>query len=179
VTIPDELHRALALAASGKMAVHFSSKTDQHATPQDFFDRLNARYGPFELDVCADASNTKCSLFFSEGGLEKPWLGESGRRIWMNPPYGREIGRWVAKASEVGATGGIVCCLLPARTDTVWWHTNVMPVIQGARRGEVLFVRGRLTFGNATASAPFPSAVVVFGISGTERWHVGAIEARL
>lgn len=70
--------------------VHFSSATDQWATPQDFFDRLNRAFG-FELDVCADDGNAKCPRFFTkeQDGLAQEWTG----RCWMNPPYGREIGR--------------------------------------------------------------------------------------
>jgi hypothetical protein len=70
----------------------------------------------------------------------------------MNPPYGRDIGKWMKKASESDAT---VVCLVPARTDTKWWHDYAM-------KGEITFIRGRLKFGNAVNSAPFPSAVVVF-----------------
>lgn len=74
----------------------------------------------------------------------------------MNPPYGRGIGEWVQKAYESWAlNGATVVCLLPARTDTRWWHDYCM-------LGAITFVRGRLRFGNAVASAPFPSAVVVF-----------------
>ena len=70
----------------------------------------------------------------------------------MNPPYGREIGRWMKKASEASAT---VVCLVPARTDTAWWHDYAM-------QGEIEFLRGRLKFGDSKNSAPFPSAIVVF-----------------
>jgi len=74
---------------------------------------------------------------------------------WMNPPYGREIGLWMKKAWESSLSGATVVCLVPARTDTKWWHDYAM-------KGEIEFIRGRLKFGNATNSAPFPSAVVVY-----------------
>lgn len=74
----------------------------------------------------------------------------------MNPPYGREIGLWMRKAYEESLKGCIVVCLVPSRTDTAWWHDYV----QG--KAEVRFVRGRLKFGNAKNSAPFPSAVVIY-----------------
>lgn len=136
-------------------AVHFSSKTDLHGTPQDYFDSVNAEFGPFELDVCADAINAKCSRFFTseQDGLKQEWKG----LVWMNPPYGRGIGRWVKKAFESAVDGTVVACLLPARTDTAWWHDYAM-------RGLVRFIRGRLKFGVAVNSAPFPSALVVFGL---------------
>jgi phage N-6-adenine-methyltransferase len=134
------------------LAVHFSSKTDLWATPQDLYDKYHARY-LFELDVCATAENAKCSRYFTieDDGLAQEWRG----RCWMNPPYGREIGAWMAKAWSSAAAGALVVCLVPARTDTAWWHDYAI-------KGEVEFLRGRLKFGGHKNSAPFPSAVVVF-----------------
>lgn len=134
------------------MDVHFSSKTDLWATPMDFFCKYDDLYG-FELDVCADDDNAKCKKYFTkrDDGLSKEWSGV----CWMNPPYGREIGLWMRKAYESSLCGATVVCLVPARTDTAWWHDYAM-------RGEIEFIRGRLKFGNATNSAPFPSAVVVY-----------------
>jgi phage N-6-adenine-methyltransferase len=128
----------------------FSSKTELWATPQKFFDAISVLYGPFDIDVCADASNAKCHVYFDKAadGLAQTWTG----KCWMNPPYGRDIGRWMKKASESNAT---VVCLVPARTDTKWWHDYAM-------KGEITFIKGRLKFGDAKNSAPFPSAVVVF-----------------
>lgn len=135
------------------MAVHWSSATDLWSTPQAFFDSLNAEFG-FNLDVCALPENTKCSRFYSpaDDGLSQPWKGT----CWCNPPYGREISKWVRKAHESAQDGATVVCLLPARTDTAWWHDYV------AKAADIRFIRGRLKFGNATHNAPFPSAVVVF-----------------
>lgn len=134
-------------------SVHFSSKTDLWATPQSFFDALNVEFG-FTLDVCALDHNAKCDRYYTpaDDGLTQQWQGV----CWMNPPYGREIGQWVRKAFESAADGATVVCLLPARTDTAWWHTWVV------RAKEIRFIRGRLKFGNCKNSAPFPSAVVVF-----------------
>ena len=127
----------------------YSSKSDNWETPQDLFDSLDAKYH-FDLDVCADKNNTKCKLFYSVevDGLAQDWKGV----CWMNPPYGRQIGKWLQKAYESDAT---VVCLVPARTDTAWWHDYCM-------KGEITFIRGRLKFGNQKNSAPFPSAIVVF-----------------
>ena len=127
-----------------------TSITDQWATPQDFFDQQNALHGPFDVDVCADATNAKCAVYFDKDadGLKQTWTG----KCWMNPPYGRDIGKWMKKAYESGAT---VVCLVPSRTDTKWWHDYAM-------KGEITFIKGRLKFGSALNSAPFPSAVVVF-----------------
>lgn len=136
-----------------RLAVHFSSAADDWATQQKDFDLLNAEFS-FDLDVCAVASNAKCERFFSpeDDGLAQPWSGV----CWMNPPYGRTIGRWVEKAFTESRRGALVVCLLPARTDTQWFHDYVM------RAAEIRLVRGRLKFGTAENSAPFPSAVVVF-----------------
>lgn len=134
------------------MSVHFSSKTDLWATPQDFFDALNAEFN-FDVDVCATAENAKCIKYFTaqQDGLKQDWNGV----CWMNPPYGRVIGNWVKKAYVSAQNGATVVCLLPARTDTKWWHDYCM-------KGSVRFIRGRLKFGCNKNSAPFPSAVVIF-----------------
>jgi len=134
------------------LSVHFSSRTDLWATPQEFFDRL-AREFAFDVDVCALPENAKCAKFYTpeENGLAQKWTGV----CWMNPPYGREIGQWVRKAYESAQDGATVVCLLPARTDTAWWHDYAI-------KGEVRFHRGRLKFGGCKNSAPFPSAVVIF-----------------
>jgi phage N-6-adenine-methyltransferase len=132
----------------------FASATDLWSTPQAFFDKLNAEFD-FTLDVCALPENAKCERYFTpeQDGLAQPWVGV----CWMNPPYGRGIGKWVAKARDAAASGATVVCLLPARTDTAWWHDGVIG--SGA---EIRFVRGRLRFQNHHWNAPFPSAVVIF-----------------
>jgi site-specific DNA-methyltransferase (adenine-specific) len=137
-----------------QLSVHFSSKTVEWSTPQAFFDDLDAEFH-FTLDVCASHSNAKCERYFThqEDGLSQNWGME---RCWMNPPYGREIAIWMSKAFNASREGALVVCLVPARTDTAWWHDYA------AKADEVRFVRGRLRFGNAAHSAPFPSAVVVF-----------------
>jgi phage N-6-adenine-methyltransferase len=132
--------------------VHFMSQRQDWETPQFLFDGLNAEFG-FELDVCATAQNAKCRRFIApeDDALSQRWEGV----CWMNPPYGREIDRWMRKAFESAQEGATVVCLVPARTDTNWWHRYAM-------RGEIRFLRGRLKFGHSDNSAPFPSAVVVF-----------------
>lgn len=134
------------------MSVHFSSKTDMWSTPQSFYDMQNEVYG-FTLDVCASHDNAKCDIYFTEDddGLSKKWQGV----CWMNPPYGREIKKWMKKAYESSLEGATVVCLVPSRTDTIWWHEYAM-------KGEITFIKGRLKFGDAKNSAPFPSALVVF-----------------
>jgi len=130
-----------------------SSNTDMWATPKNFFDKLNKEFN-FNTDVCAISENAKCENFFSPeiDGLKQEWKGV----CWMNPPYGREIGKWIKKAYESSLEGATVVCLVPARTDTKWWHDYCM-------NGEIRLVKGRLKFGDVKNSAPFPSAVVIFG----------------
>jgi phage N-6-adenine-methyltransferase len=133
-----------------------SSLTDEWATPDSFFSPFDAEFG-FTLDACALPENTKCARFFSpdDDGLSHPWTGV----VWMNPPYGRSIGRWMQKAWESSCEGATVVCLVPSRTDSAWWHDYAM-------KGEVRFVRGRIRFSGSSDNAPFPSAVVVFRPKG-------------
>jgi phage N-6-adenine-methyltransferase len=128
------------------------SASDDWETPLEFFATLDAVFH-FTIDVCASPANAKCQRFFSvvDDALKQKWDGV----CWMNPPYGRTIGLWMKKAYESALAGATVVCLVPARTDTAWWHDY-------AAKGVVEFVRGRLKFGGHKNSAPFPSAVVVF-----------------
>lgn len=133
------------------MNVHFMSKTSEWATPVDFFSAIQEEF-KLNLDVCALPGNTKLPQFFTPDmdGLKQDW---SKYRCWMNPPYGREIGRWIEKAAR-GAE--IVVCLLPARTDTKWFHEYIY------NKAEIRFLKGRLKFGGQKNSAPFPSMIVIF-----------------
>lgn len=137
----------------------FSSKTDMWETPKDFFDKLDDEFH-FTLDVCATPENAKCEKFYTEqdDGLSKPWTGV----VWCNPPYGKGISRWILAANAARAAGNTVVMLLPARTDTRWFHDLVLG------KAEIRFVRGRLKFGGSNNSAPFPSMVAVFrnGVPG-------------
>ncbi len=136
--------------------VMFSSETDLWSTPQDFFDELNAEFH-FTLDPCATRENAKCARFFTveDDGLKQDWQGET---VFCNPPYGREIGKWVKKCyEEAQKPDTIVVMLIPARTDTAWFHDYIYH-----KAKEIRFIRGRLKFGDAKNSAPFPSMVVVF-----------------
>lgn len=142
----------------------FTSRSEEWSTPQKLFDDLNNSYH-FTLDPCATHTNAKCKRYFTEAedGLSRPWTG----RVFMNPPYGREIAKWVKKAYEESQSNAeLVVCLLPARTDTRWWHNYCL-------KGEIQFVKGRLKFGDAKNAAPFPSVRVVF-----TRAKVADIETR-
>lgn len=137
--------------------VHFSSKKQDWATPQDFFDKLNEEFH-FTLDPCADDQNHKCEKYFTEeqDGLNQDWSDE---RVFCNPPYGRDVPKWVKKCFDETHTGNcaLAVMLLHARTDTRWFHDYIYH-----KADEVRFVNGRLKFGGQTTNAPFPSMVVVF-----------------
>ena len=133
----------------------FSSESNEWATPQEFYEELTKKYN-FTLDPCATHASAKCEKYFTkeDDGLSQDWAGET---VFMNPPYGREIKKWIQKAYEESRKPKtVVVCLIPSRTDTKYWHEYCM------KSHEICFVKGRLKFGDATNSAPFPSAVVVF-----------------
>ncbi len=130
-----------------------SSRSDNWPTDPTIYAALDAEFG-FTLDPCASHENHKCERYFTveDDGLAQEWTG----RVFMNPPYGRTLGEWMLKAWQASQmTAELVVCLVPARTDVRWWH-------EYAVRGEVRFVKGRLRFGDLSAPAPFPSAIVVF-----------------
>ena len=131
----------------------FSSKSDIWATPQDFYNNLNAEFN-FTLDPCALPTNAKCSKFYTpeQNGLKQDWSNET---VFCNPPYS-DIKNWVEKAYNEAKRGAKVVMLIPARTDTRYFHDFIY------NKHEVRFVKGRLKFGDQKNSAPFPSMVVVF-----------------
>lgn len=135
----------------------YSSRTDLWETPQELFDSLNQEFH-FDLDVCAIPENAKCAEFYTpqQDGLVKPWIGT----CWCNPPYGRDVGKWVEEAARTAYEGGLVVMLLPARTDTKWFHKWIY------NRAEIRFIQGRLKFGNSVNSAPFPAMICIFGSKG-------------
>jgi phage N-6-adenine-methyltransferase len=133
-----------------------SSQSVMWETPQWLFDEYNRLY-KFNTDVCAIAENAKCDHYFCPevDGLKQVWEGA----CWMNPPYGRGItGQWVEKAYNESKGGTTVVALLPARTDTRWFHQFIykQPGV------ELIFLKGRLKFGNSINGAPFPSMIVIF-----------------
>ncbi len=139
-----------------KFRTKFQSLKQDWETPENIFVPLNDEF-QFNLDVCANEKNHKCHVYFSEqnNGLEKFW----GDNIcWMNPPFGKQ-GKWVKKAYEESLRGATVVCLLPARTNTNWWHDYCM-------RGKIRFIRGRPKFVGAKHGLPQPLAIVIFRKNG-------------
>lgn len=146
----------------------FSSKSDEWETPQDLFDKLNEEFH-FTLDPCATYENHKCDKYYTkeDDGLSKDWTSET---VFCNPPYGRNIGKWVEKCYKENLKGVTVVMLIPARTDTSWFHNY----IYNNPNVEIRFLKGRLKFVNRLlpswnengdyklSPAPFPSMIVVF-----------------
>lgn len=138
-----------------KTSVMFSSETDEWYTPIDFYNELNKEFN-FNLDPCATDYNHKCNKYFTkeDNGLLQNW---GGYRVYCNPPYGRAIGAWVEKAyNEAQKKDTLVVMLLPARTDTKWFHSFIY------HKAKIRFIKGRLKFGGCKNSAPFPSMIVIF-----------------
>lgn len=133
--------------------VVFRSNHQEWETPQRFFDALNEEFG-FTLDSCATAENAKCERFLTlnDDALSQSWDGV----VFCNPPYGYRIGKWVRKAFEESLRGATVVGLIPAKTETAWWHDYVM------RAAEIRLIRGRLRFSGSLINAPFPSAIVIW-----------------
>lgn len=136
------------------MKVMGSSESMSWETPENWFKYLDLEFG-FDLDPCCTKESAKTYSFFTkdDDGLKQSW---KDRRVFMNPPYGREIIHWMKKAyEECRDNMALVVCLVPARVETEWWHRY-------ATKGEVRFPVGRLKFSNAEFNAPFPVAIVIF-----------------
>ena len=148
-----------------------SSQSMNWCTPQDFFDKLNDEFH-FVLDAAATDKSAKCSLYYTPetDGLLQSW--DRGGAVFCNPPYGREIGKWVKKAYEEarGRVRYAIVLLIPARTDTSYFHDYIYG------KAEIRFIRGRLRFtdddGNESDPAPFPTMVVIY--NGKESNRSGA-----
>ena len=150
--------------------VHFSSMSSEWETPVEIFKKFDDKYH-FRLDAAATAENTLCTRFFSQesDALVQDWV--KYEKVWLNPPYGRTIGKFIKKAYEESQKGCVVVCLLPSRTDTKAWYDYI------TKSAEIIFISGRIKFVNKSlpsyradgnfekTPAPFPSAIVVFGPS--------------
>ena len=145
---------------NGKDTALFSKASDEWSTPQWLFDMLDDEF-QFHLDAAATCKNSKCGPCYCDKigdalSLELSWDYHSqGFPVWLNPPYSK-IGAFMKKAYEESLKGAVVVCLIPARTDTKYWHDYVM------KAQEIRFVKGRLKFGDSKNSAPFPSVIVIF-----------------
>jgi phage N-6-adenine-methyltransferase len=138
-----------------------SSKSNEWETPQEFFNKLNQEFN-FTLDPCSNR-NHKCDKYFTikEDGLRQDWSKDI---VFMNPPYGGHTGDWIRKAYEESKRGAIVVCLIVSSSDRSYWHEYIFPYAN-----QIRFIRGRLRFGVAKSTAPFASAIVIFGKRFKER----------
>ncbi len=148
-----------------------SSVKMDYCTPQEFFEQLDSEFH-FRLDAAATAKSAKCAHYYTPetDGLKSPW-DRAGGAVFCNPPYGRQIGKWVQKAYEEAKSGTTIVLLIPARTDTGYFHDYIYG------RAEIRFIRGRLVFVDEEGApcrdakgrampAPFPSMVVIYNGEG-------------
>lgn len=140
--------------------VIFSSEKDNWATPKYLFDDLDKEFH-FTLDVCADEQNHKCDKYYTKevNGLKKLWNGV----VFMNPPYGKDIGKWIKKAYDERRNCDVIVMLLPVRTDTSWFHDYIY------QKAEIRFIKGRIKFDGAKWGAPFPSMVAIYRTANERR----------
>jgi phage N-6-adenine-methyltransferase len=166
-------------------AYYSSSAFQGWETPADLGAALSRAVGGFDLDPCAATKDRRRArvkaqllLTVEDDALAIRWSG----RVFVNPPYGRALPTWLLKCATEAAGGAVVVALVPARTDTAWWHEHV------AGLADVFMLGGRLRFAGSDHYAPFPSAVVVWG-AGTKlvrriadvlpgTWHIGAGQRR-
>ena len=137
----------------------FTSDKNYWETPQDFFDELHEKY-EFTLDAAATDENAKLPNYYTveDDALKQKWEG----RVFVNPPYGREIKHWVEKAykESLEPYNECVVMLIPSRTDTIYWHEYIF-----GKAKDIDFLKGRLKFeidGEPRDAAPFPSALITY-----------------
>lgn len=156
-TIEASDNPAVLGGAKAKNNGRYNGNGREWETPPELFADLDREFH-FTLDPCATPTNAKCGRFFTEedNGLTQDWGTE---RVFMNPPYGREVYAWTKKARESALQGALVVGLLPASTDLAWWHDDVVG------HAEVRYIRGRVRFitgGPYRASGFFASVIVIW-----------------
>lgn len=132
-----------------------TSNSNEWGTPIKFFEELDKEFN-FTLDPCATKKNAKCKKYYTkeDNGLIKDWSGE---KVFCNPPYGREIPKWVEKCYRENKENNVlIVMLIPSRTDTRYFHDYIY------KKQEIRFIRGRLKFNDGKNPAPFPSMIVIF-----------------
>ena len=142
---------------AGNSSAHHGFRTPAHVL-RPLYEAIG---GPFDLDPCAATADprrasvkARLRLTAEDDGLSHAWRGT----VFCNPPYGRALPLWMAKCRQEAATGrAIVIALIPARPDAGWWHEHVVG------HADIILLRGRIRFQGAENSAPFPSAIAVWG----------------
>lgn len=134
----------------------FKSKSVEYSTPIEIVEPLKKEFN-LQLDVCATNHNNKCKKYFTkeQDGLKLDW--NKYGNCWMNPPWSRELKKWVAKAYEESQKGITVVCLLPVRTNTIWWHKYIIDT-----KTEVRFLKGEIKFNGMEKGLWLPCAIVIF-----------------
>lgn len=158
----EEMERPSLAGIQQRSPGMFTSASPEWYTPMEVVERVVGLFGTIDLDPCSNSTGEPripAAKHYreAENGLDQPWRG----KVYMNPPYGREIGAWVDKLAEEFEYGNVpeAIALVPARTDTSWWAH--LPATM------VCFVTGRLTFSDHENAAPFPSAVCYLGSDST------------
>lgn len=156
--------------AKKKFEPLFSSDKMDWATPLDLFNPLNNEFN-FIYDLCALPGNTKCNFYFSpeDDSLKQDWYKINGY-CWLNPPYGKDIIKWLEKAYTESKKGAKIVILIPSRTDTKYWHKYCM------NASEMRFIKGRVKFEGAKTTAPFPSVLIIFDGNTTKQIKVTAYD---
>ena len=134
----------------------FKSESKEYSTPMDIFNPLMDEFN-FQLDVCASSANNKCNRYYTkeQDSLTKDWYRYGN--FWMNPPFGRDLKKWVQKAQEESIKGAIGVCLLPVRSNTLWWHKYIIDT-----NAEVRFLKGEIKFNDCKRGLWMPFAIVIF-----------------
>lgn len=172
---PDRFRLGV-LVATVKREVFASSKSDEWHTPPWLFNWCAAIWGPFGLDVAAASYDAKCDRYYTQAqdGLLKPWSVHSRpARVWCNPPYS-SVKQWVERAAKHAERGGTALLLIPARTDSHWFHDYCF-----RSAASITFIRGRIAFDNPSGkvnSAPFPSCLVWYSPAGCIGKHMARIQ---
>lgn len=134
----------------------FKSKSVEYETPTEIVEPLIEEFN-IVLDVCATRENAQCAYFITkyQDAFTKDW-SEHGN-CWMNPPWGRGMKKWVERAREESRKGIVVVCLLPVRSNTIWWHKNIIDT-----KAEVRFLKGEIKFNKMERGLWLPCAIVIF-----------------
>ena len=134
----------------------FKSESEEYETPKEIFEPLQKEFN-LQLDVCASSSNHKLDNYFNkeDDALTKDWHKQGN--FWMNPPFGRQLKKWVQKSHEESQKGVVGVSILPVRSNTLWWHKYIIDT-----KAEVRFLKGEIKFGDCKRGLWLPFAIVIW-----------------
>lgn len=142
---------------------NFKSDKIEYSTPQKLYDFINKEFN-FEIDVCASESNKKCNKYFNVkmDGLKQNWTG----KCWMNPPFNKELKKWVIKAKQESEKHkSIICCLIPVRSNTNWWK-------ECCESSEIRFIIGEVNFNELERGLWLPMCLMIFGTENKGKFSI-------